>query len=396
MGNSIIAAIEPQHDDVEISPASHTGFHGPSAWIEGRALKQIEDVAALKGVSRIASFPDLHPGRYGPVGMAALSTRIHPLLVGNDIGCGMSFFELDVPVRKLRLDKVADRLRELEGVWSGNPEDRLEQAGLDPRIAPASLGTIGGGNHFCELQAVEDIHGEGLLDKAKAYVLVHSGSRSFGEAVLSSVPDGLGLGMDPGSEEGAAYLSAHDIAVGWASLNREIIAERAAEAIRADVRLVCDVPHNLIRRLSGGWVHYKGAAAPDVGGLAPVAGSRDSFSHVVKALPGIDRSLGGISHGAGRKYDRASMHHRGGSSRAERSAMERNQWGGRIVCEDRDLLLEEAAGAYKDAGKVVDDLADHELVSRVATMRPLVTFKRARTEDDDRTTRIDRDRRRRT
>jgi release factor H-coupled RctB family protein len=60
--------------------------------------------------------------------------------------------------------------------------------------------------------------------------------------------------------------------------------------------------------------------------------------------------------------------------------MERNQFGGRIVCEDRDLLLEEAGEAYKDAGRVVADLVAFGLVSHVASMRPLVTFKRARGE----------------
>ena len=382
MGNSS-AAIEPHPDGVGSSSASHIGFHGPSAWIEGRALQQIEDVATLEGVSRIASFPDLHPGRYGPVGMAALSSRIHPLLVGNDIGCGMALFHLDLPVRKLRLDKAATRLRALEGAWEGNASERLEEAGLDPSAAPSSLGTIGGGNHFCEIQAVDAAHAEGMPDTSSTYLLVHSGSRSLGESVLSSVPDGLGLGLDPEGDAGAAYLSAHDHAVRWAALNRAVIAERAAEALRCDVHLLCDVPHNLVRRTGEGWTHYKGAAAAPVGGLAPVAGSRDSLSHVVRTLPGIASSLGGISHGAGRKHDRASMHHRVGSSRSDREAMARNQWGGVIVCEDRSLLLEESASAYKDAGRVVADLAEHGLVEHVAAMRPLVTFKRARTVEEE-------------
>ncbi|NTF17680.1 RNA ligase RtcB family protein [Agrobacterium rubi] len=381
MGNSI-AAIVPQTDDAGLTPASHTGFYGSSAWIEGRALKQIEDVAAMAGIKRVASFPDLHPGRYGPVGMAALSDRLHPLLVGNDIGCGMALFELDVPVRKLRLDKVADRMRNLEGPWDGDVAARLEEAGIPCDTLPGSLGTIGGGNHFCELQAIEETIGDGMKDTGNVYVLVHSGSRRYGEIVLSSVQDGYGLDLDPERLAGRHYLEAHDTAVRWAALNRAVIAERAAEAVRCDIRLVCDVPHNLVRRTPEGWVHYKGAAAVSAGELAPVAGSRDSLSHVVRARPGVDASLNGISHGAGRKYDRASMHHRGGSSRSDRDAMERNQWGGRIVCEDRDLLLEEAAGAYKDAARVVGDLVDHGLVEHVASMRPLVTFKRARTEDE--------------
>lgn len=382
MGNSNIAASVPQgtHDGQKASSVAK--FYSSDAWIEGKATKQIEDVTALEGISKVAAFPDLHPGRYGPVGITALSDRIHPLLVGNDIGCGMALFEFDMPIRKLKVDKVADRLRALEGPWDGDQGGRLSEIGIDPDCFPRSIGTIGGGNHFCEVQAVDDLIEEGSgLDRHLAYLLVHSGSRGFGEFVVSGVPDGMGLDLDPSSSVGKAYLQGHDAAVRWAALNRLIVAERAAEALRCDVRLVTDVPHNMVRQGQGGWIHHKGAAHAIEGALVPVAGSRASLSYIVRAADDLSESMGGMSHGAGRKYDRASMHHRVGGSRSERDAMARNPWGGRIVCEDKGLLLEEAAEAYKDAGRVVSDLERFGLAAPIASMRPVITFKKARDEE---------------
>ena len=98
--------------------------------------------------------PDLHPGKYGPVGCAILAERVHPEFVGSDIGCGMALFAFDESARKLRLDKAADRLRILGEPWDGDAVARVEEAGLAEAGFAASLGTIGGGNHFCEVQAV--------------------------------------------------------------------------------------------------------------------------------------------------------------------------------------------------------------------------------------------------
>jgi release factor H-coupled RctB family protein len=100
----------------------------------------------------------------------------------------------------------------------------------------------------------------------------------------------------------------------------------------------------------------------------------------VKALPGAEASHWGISHGAGRKFDRKSMHGRAGGTRSSRDALRTNPWGGMAICDDRKLLIEEAASAYKDAGQVVADLASFGLVEPLATMRPLVTYKTAETD----------------
>jgi release factor H-coupled RctB family protein len=157
-------------------------FASSKSWIEGNATLQLDHVAGLPGVQTVAAMPDLHPGKYGPVGCAILADRIHPQLVGSDIGCGMGLFELDIAVRKLRLDQLADRLGALDQPWDGNVDSVLADAGLHPTAFDASLGSIGGGNHFCEVQAIEDILAPETaalagLDRDHAYVLVHSGSR---------------------------------------------------------------------------------------------------------------------------------------------------------------------------------------------------------------------------
>ncbi|UVC07064.1 RNA ligase RtcB family protein [Rhizobium sp. TH2] len=359
-------------------------FYSSATWIEGAAEKQLHDVAALAGMMSVAAFPDLHPGKYGPVGMAARSDRLYPQLVGNDIGCGMSFFELDLPLRKLKIDKAANQLRGLEDIELGDPAERLEASGMAGDYFTGALGTIGGGNHFCELQAVEDAVDGAGVDRQRLYLLVHSGSRALGASVFGDVIAANGSmpeGLEIGTEAAVAYMLDHQSALAWASLNRQMIAERAATALRADLRLVADVPHNLVQLTGNGVVHYKGAAHVAPGALAPVAGSRATLSHLVLALDGVEASLEAISHGAGRKYDRKSMHGRAGANRSEREALMTNEWGGIAICDDRDLVIEEAAGAYKDAGKVVADLASFGLIEPVATMRPLVTYKAARMEE---------------
>ena len=326
--------------------------------------------------------PDLHPGKYGPVGCSILADRIHPQFVGSDIGCGMGLFALDVPVRKLRLDKVAERMRALEGPWDGDAPDVLAQAGLSGIGFDASLGTVGGGNHFCELQAIDEIvepdaAAAAGLDRDRAYLLVHSGSRGFGYSILAEHLRAGGTTLDPASDAGRAYLAEHDRAVRWASVNRRVIAARAASAVRADDKALADLSHNFMEVQTGGVLHRKGTAPSDRG-LVPIPGSRCTLSYLVEPLAaGRPETLASLAHGAGRKYDRASMHGRVGRKKSDLERLARNPFGGHIICEDRALLVEEAPEAYKTIDRVIADLAEFGLARVVATFRPLVTFKTA-------------------
>ena len=353
-------------------------FYSNCTWIEGSAIEQLNSVAKLPEVRSVAAFPDLHPGKFGPVGCAILSGRIYPHLIGNDIGCGMSLFVLDIPKHKLRAEKAAKKLHALEGVWDGNAEHRLETVGLSPILHPLSLGTIGGGNHFCELQTIDSFHDEASaelvgLTKNSSLLLVHSGSRALGTEVFGryvDFPDGLQ------QHDAEAYLQSHNDAVKWAKLNRQIIAERAAQALNSKCRLVTDSPHNLVEETKRGFLHRKGSAKADMP-FVPIAGSRDAVSFLVKPVNNRSESLSSLAHGSGRKYDRRSMVGRVGGCKSARQQLERNSFGGFVVCEDRQLLIEEAPRAYKDPNQVLADLIDDGLAKNIATLRPLVTFKRA-------------------
>lgn len=269
MGNSLMS----RDALLKIAGAPIHTFYSSDAWIEGRAEDQLKQVADLPGVLQVAGFPDLHPGKYGPVGCAVLAKKVYPTLVGNDIGCGMALFELDIVVRRIKLDKVEKRLRQLGEQDNTDRAGLLEAENLPNDLWPTALGTIGGGNHFCELQLCHDPI-DGTMDATRAYLMVHSGSRGLGNATAMPY-----LSRDAGyliGDDVEAYLSAHDQAVRWAHLNRLVIAQRAALSLKADLRLVTDTAHNLIVKTADGFLHRKGAAI--AGGQVPLAGTRSTES----------------------------------------------------------------------------------------------------------------------
>ena len=174
--------------------------------------------------------PDLHPGKGYPVGVAALADGVvYPHLVGSDIGCGMALFRSATPVRKLDAARAVRRLRGLEQPWGEDSEQLLTTHRVVHRGHLEALGTIGGGNHFAELQGVEErpdeAGAEALLGpEDHVLLLVHSGSRGFGEQTMRAHTDFAGsASLDPSSKEGRAYLVAHDDAVRWGRANRQVI-----------------------------------------------------------------------------------------------------------------------------------------------------------------------------
>lgn len=352
-------------------------FYSAKSWIEGKAVQQLNTIASLPGIKAIAAMPDLHRGKYGPVGCAILSKNIHPEFVGSDIGCGMGLFQIGVACRKLRIDKVAGRLGALDEPWEGDIERALESSGLSPSPFDPSLGSIGGGNHFCEIQVIEEIFepeaaGQAGLDPSLTYILVHSGSRGLGFSILERQLAARIETLDRESEAESTYLSDHEHAMRWAALNRRIIAGRAAKAARGEIQLLADLSHNFVEVTQAGILHRKGAAPSDKG-LVPIPGSRATLSYLVEPLaPSPLEALGSLAHGAGRKYDRASMHGRVRTKKSDLAQLTRNPFGGMIMCEDRDLLVEEAGEAYKDPARVIADLVDFGLARVVASFRPLI------------------------
>lgn len=161
-----------------------------NTWIEGNAIQQLQTTATLPGMRHVAGMPDLHPGRGYPVGAAFFSVgRLYPALIGNDIGCGMALWATDLDANKARLDKLEKRLGNLDGplddAW-GELATALAPAGTG---FDAALGTIGGGNHFAELQQIDTVYDDAAADALglrarQLLLLVHSGSRGLGQAIL--------------------------------------------------------------------------------------------------------------------------------------------------------------------------------------------------------------------
>lgn len=366
-----------QEHTADVISADITKFYGPEHWVEGRAEDQLIHVARFAGMRSVVAFPDIHPGKYGPVGAAFLADRIYPQLIGPDIGCGMSLFRLDIPMRKIKADKIIRRLTSLDdGVTEEMAWEEFDQAGMS--LSPVGLGTIGGGNHFCEVQITTQSVFESPLKEGDVCLLVHSGSRNIGASIFNGTEAKWNDGYQEGSFEANDYLRLHDEATKWASINRRMIALLTSQALRSDFELICDSPHNFLEKTPDGWLHRKGAAKPD-SSLVPLAGSRDTESFLTLINNDNPETLNSTAHGSGRKYDRSSMHGRVRRERRVIDAMKRNPWGGHIECADVDLMIEESGKAYKDSGSVMNELESHKVSSRLAVMRPVITYKTGRT-----------------
>ncbi|WP_311270215.1 RNA ligase RtcB family protein [Sphingobium sp. WCS2017Hpa-17] len=348
------------------------------------AVDQLRATARLEGIGRVVGLPDLHAGNGIAVGAAFWSeTHIYPHLVGSDIGCGMALWETDLSLRKFRLGAVERKLHDLDTPWPGNQEAALVAAGLPIDMGDPSLGTIGGGNHFVELQRIEEVvdneRFEALtLDRDRLWMMIHSGSRGIGHAILTGHAARNGsAGLIAGEVDGCAYLQRHGHAHNWAVLNRRIIAQRFSDKLGCKGRRIVDICHNSVTPHQGGWLHRKGAAPADRG-LVTIPGSRGDFSYLVEPLADhADVALHSLAHGAGRKWSRTDAHARL-SRRYRPTELERTDLGSRVICEDRRLIFEEAPQAFKDIGAVIGDLKDAGLIRVIALLRPLLSYKTRR------------------
>ncbi|MDN3608526.1 RNA ligase RtcB family protein [Vibrio ostreicida] len=359
-------------------------------WIEGLAVQQLIKTSELEGMHRVAGMPDLHPGRGYPIGAAFFSTtKVYPALVGNDIGCGMGLWQTSLSLSKINIDKLSKRLKSVEGPlddsWLEYIATRKSEKSIHTDSYDYSLGTIGGGNHFAEFQAIDEVYDLGSLnelgiDKTKLQLLVHSGSRGFGQSILvDHVTQCNHDGIEVGSVELNQYIRQHDEAVRWAELNRELIAQRFLEAIRANGTCRLDVNHNLVtpkkvNRLQG-WLHRKGATPADCGYVV-IPGSRGDYSYLVKPLASDEAniSLSSLAHGAGRKWKRGECQGRL-SQKYKREDLYRTPLGSRVICGNKELLYDEASQAYKKCETVISDMVDAGLITVVAKLKPVLTFK---------------------
>ncbi|MBB1507446.1 RNA ligase RtcB family protein [Pseudoalteromonas sp. SG41-1] len=369
-------------------------------WIEGLAIQQLIKTSELNGMQRVAGMPDLHPGRGYPIGAAFFTTnKIYPALVGNDIGCGMALWQTTAKVAKVNLDKLAKKFTHIElpldESWFSIIESSKAAKNITTKGYDSALGTIGGGNHFAEFQAIDEIYNQSALDelglsKKHLQLLVHSGSRGLGQSILVEHIAGHNHdGLCEGDADFKDYMSKHDEAVRFAELNRELIAKRFLEAIRANGGCTLDINHNLVsaKNINGcdGWLHRKGATPSDKGYVV-IPGSRGDYSYLVKPVftelsgndltvqESINTSLFSLAHGAGRKWQRGECHGRLGH-KYKREDLYRTALGSRVVCGNKELLYDEAPQAYKKCETVISDMVDAGLIEVVAKLRPILTFK---------------------
>lgn len=354
------------------------------SWIDCEAVRQLYGLGRLEGVRRVVGFPDLQPGRSTPTGTACVSQGvIYPHLLGEDVGCGMGLFKTELVLSDARLSRWAELPFDLETPGAEIEPAFLAEHDVDSGGFDNDLGTIGNGNHFAELQAVEEVFDASAfrrlgVGRKQLLILIHSGSRGLGE----SLQRGRGgpsptEGLDCESFDAAEYLREHDHALRWAKANRMRIASRFASGLGVGAERVWDGCHNSITPHASDrdtlWVHRKGAVSIE-GHCVVIPGSRGSLSYLVKPVGDGGSHAWSLAHGAGRKWARSEsrlrMRQRFAPQHLKRTAL-----GSRVICEERALLYEEAPEAYKDIEDVIADLAEAGLISVVATLRPLLTYK---------------------
>lgn len=361
----------------------------------GGALEQLRRLAAQPYVvHHVAAMPDLHVAHGVAVGTVfATAGTVVPAALGGDLGCGMSAVRFDFPASRLSradLEKVLEALARKVPVGDaihrgrGVPvPDELLSHGLSTsalehtraRLAPRHLGTLGGGNHFLEL----DRDGGGDL-----WLLVHSGSRGLGGAIAEHhvrAAEAHGHGQLPGlsneTTAGQACLSDVAWALSFARANRQALVAAAIEVLGQhtgkgpDPASQTDVHHNFVQwqdhlgeRLL---VHRKGAIAAPDGALALIPGSMGTASYLVRGL-GEPRSFSSASHGAGRVLTRGEARRQVSRDRLAHSMR-------KVVFDRKRLseLVEEAPLAYRDIGEVLED--EQDLVRPVVRLEPLAVLK---------------------
>jgi len=322
-------------------------------------------------------------------------------------------YKTSIKNKRIKLESWAENLNGLESPWEGDSTEWLMCSGVEPtEHDEKTLGTIGGGNHFAELQMVEEVINHEIfdsmgLDDEYLYLLVHTGSRAFGEAILRNHIDTFGhKGLIEGTDEAANYIKQHDQAMAWAKCNRELIAHRFMECLTE--KSVChpskigdgtqnitsdgssciiDIWHNCVLKkefftenedgngeLQRLWLHRKGAAPSDVGPVV-IPGTRGDFSYLVVPTEDVvkQQSSGySLAHGAGRRLPRNVALKKGENMIGDLTT---TQLGSKVICERKELLYEEIPDAYKDIQSIVGDLVEFGLIEVVAIFRPLITYK---------------------
>ncbi|MBI5510605.1 MAG: RtcB family protein [Deltaproteobacteria bacterium] len=463
----------PRAGNMRVPARVYTHVSVPTLQAEA-ALEQLVGVAHLPGIRQYSlAMPDIHWGYGFPIGgVAAVDAddgAISPGGVGYDINCGVRLIATE-----LRHAEVQDRVRDLttaifrevpagvgasraiprlsdkelkkvlrdgaawavaEGYRIGSDDlDHCEEGGRLTHADPEALsevaldrgrdqlGTLGSGNHFIELDVVDQIFD---ADTARAFglfagqlvVQIHSGSRGLGHQVCDDALTTLASNMgrfgadyarvpDPQlacapvtSAEGRQYLGAMQAAANFAFANRQVMAALVVRALEqtlavgpADLkaRLVYDVCHNIAKReehlIDGApcqvLIHRKGAtrafakgdrrlppAYRHVGQPVLVPGDMGRYSFVlVGRSEAMTATFGSACHGAGRQLSRHQAIKQGRGRRIDRELAAQ---GITVMARGKHSLAEEMSDAYKDVAEVVQVLTEAGIVDRVARLRPV-------------------------
>lgn len=341
-------------------------------------------LAAEPRVERVVVMPDVHAGPGIPVGVALLTRGVVlPKYIGTDIGCGMTLFGTGLKPKGKAGARVAAKLRAAAELALPFPDAAALMAanGLATDAHAESLGSLGGGNHFAEFLAVEAVHDAAALESVgvnpdRVQLLVHTGSRGVGGDVAAR--HGAELTALPDIQ---AYIRDHDVAVQWATANRMLVAHRVAAAAGTDVDKKLDIVHNYLELNYDAagervYVHRKGVGRVGAGQVTVLPGSRGSRTYLVRMTDDaavVADHLGSVAHGAGRRLTR----HKAEAATAgmSRQQLATSSAGSHVVCDSKALLQQEHECAYKDVGAVLAALQGAGLVSLVATLTPLCTYK---------------------
>ncbi len=439
-----------------------------------RTIQQAVNVSTIPGVLKhVVVLPDGHEGYGFPVGgvaaMDAENGMISPGGVGYDINCGVRLIKTNLMEKDVR-PRLRDLVSELftsipsgvgskgavklspsdldevlvkgvqwavdHGYGSKDDADVCEENGqiknADPeKISPTArkrgapqLGSLGSGNHFLEVQRVDQIHDKeaakkmGIFNEGQITVLIHCGSRGFGHQVCSdylrvseqalskykiNLVDRELACVPNSSEEGESYRKAMFAALNYAWSNRQMITHWTRKAFERvfkqtesdlDMKLIYDVAHNIAKvekhkidgELRSVVVHRKGAtrAFPqgrdevprkyrDIGQPVFIPGSMGTGSWILLGKPGsMDLSFGSTAHGAGRMMSRSAARRNFTEGQVQKSLSDKGIF---IKALTREGVVEETPEAYKDVDAVANVSHELGIATKVAKLVPIGVIK---------------------
>ena len=426
-----------------------------------RSIQQLLNTASMPGIVGEAwAMADWHYGYGFPIGGVVATDcdwgeqggAISPGGVGFDINCGVRTLSLELSVDDIPdLERLSRRLNgripagasgkggvdlsesQLEDIVMhganaaidlgfGHSDDltNIESNGELPTAGDVSkrarqrglkaLGTLGTGNHFLELQAVEEVHAENLgLYEGQVMAMIHSGSRGFGHQVCTdhvreleqkykadngrwtntewgfTLPDRQLAAAPIHSKEGQSYLDAMNAAANYAFANRSTLTQRLRDGLKAELgvdgeaTLLYDVGHNLAKmethtvhgKNCNCCVHRKGATRAFADQPVLVPGDMGTASWILSGKQG-NRAFNSSCHGAGRILSRTKAKKQVDVNKLRKELLSK----GIIVHANTDnSLAEEAPEAYKNVDDVIELTTAAGLAEKVARLRPLTVIK---------------------